>query len=205
MYKYETKKSRVVFGPNLVMLEPSEEFTVLSLSAGNPKRANMWKALALWLSPIFTSDLIVVETLDHARLQLDLQYNRHFEMENFEDQEEASKLFCVPDFVGNLCTAMASRIRGAVSSITFDDFHKNSSKIIEAAIFGFDLKTRHRQSRLKFTANNLVVTSVDIRSVKPVDKQTQDSLLKSVTLAIEITTQSQEAAARRDAERKRSK
>merc|ERR1712042_417678 len=96
---------------------------------------------------------------------------------------------------------MASRIRGAVSAITFDDFHKNSAKIIEVAVFGIDPETRQVRNRLKFTANNLVVTSVDIKSVEPVDQRTRDSLQKSVTLAIEITTSSQEAAAKREAER----
>jgi len=201
LYDYKSKMSRVVFGPDLVMLGPDEQFTQLSLSAGNPKKPNMWKAIALWLSPIFTSDIIVVETSDHARLQLDLQYNRHFEIEDFTNQAEASKLFCVGDFVGDLCKAMASRIRGAVSSITFDDFHKNSAKIIEVAVFGMDLETKQIRKRIKFPANNFVVTSVDIKSVEPVDQRTRDSLLKSVTLAIEITTQSQEAAARREAER----
>ena len=79
---------------------------------------------------MFASDLITVETSDHARLQLDLQYNRHFQVDK-DDQEEAKKLFSVADFVGDLCEAMASRIRGTVSSITFDDFHKNSSKIVQ--------------------------------------------------------------------------
>ena len=37
--------------------------------------------------------------------------------------------------------------------------------------------------------------------MEPVDQRTRDSLQKSVTLAIEITTQSQEAAAKREAER----
>jgi len=201
LYDYKSKMSRVTFGPDLVMLGPDEQFTQLSLSAGNPKKANMWKAIALFLSPMFTSDIIVVETSDHARLQLDLQYNRHFEIEDYSNQTEASKLFCVPDFVGDLCKAMASRIRGAVSSITFDDFHKNSAKIIEVAVFGMDPETKQVKNMLKFTANNFVVTSVDIKSVEPVDQRTRDSLLKSVTLAIEITTQSQEAAARREAER----
>eukprot|EP00092_Neocalanus_flemingeri_P070666 GFUD01086756.1.p1 GENE.GFUD01086756.1~~GFUD01086756.1.p1 ORF type:complete len:850 (-),score=233.37 GFUD01086756.1:107-2656(-) len=201
LYDYKSKMSRVVFGPDLVMLGPDEQFTQLSLSAGNPKKPNMWKAIALWLSPIFTSDVITVETSDHARLQLDLQYNRHFEIEDLTNQVEASKLFCVGDFVGDLCKAMASRIRGAVSSITFDDFHKNSAKIIEVAVFGMNPETRQVRERIKFPANNFVVTSVDIKSVEPVDQRTRDSLLKSVTLAIEITTQSQEAAARREAER----
>ena len=45
------------------------------------------------------------------------------------------------------------------------------------------------------------ITLTITRSVEPVDQRTRDSLQKSVTLAIEITTQSQEAAAKRDAER----
>ena len=40
----------------------------------------------------------------------------------------------------------------------------------------------------------LVITNVDVQSVEPVDVQTRESLQKSVTLAIEITTKSQEAA-----------
>merc|ERR1719516_636830 len=118
-----------------------------------------------------------------------------------DNPAEASKLFCVADFVGDLCKAMASRIRGAVSSVTFDDFHKNSANIIQLAVFGTDPETGRSKETILFPANNLMVTSVDIRAVEPVDQRTRDSLQKSVTLAIEITTQSQEAAARREAER----
>jgi len=46
-----------------------------------------------------------------------------------------------------------------------------------------------------------VITNIDIQSVEPVDQRTRDSLQKSVQLAIEITTKSQEAAARHEAER----
>jgi len=46
-----------------------------------------------------------------------------------------------------------------------------------------------------------VVTNIDVQSVEPVDQRTLDSLQKSVQLAIEITTKSQEAAARQEAER----
>merc|ERR1719195_320916 len=89
---------------------------------------------------------------------------------------------------------MASKIRGAVSTVTFDDFHKNSAQIIQDAAFGTDAETRQVRNSITFSANRLVVTSVDVKSVDPVDQRT-------VTLAIEITTQSQEAAARREAER----
>ena len=44
------------------------------------------------------------------------------------------------------------------------------------------------RDRLTFPQNNLTVTNVDIQSVEPVDQRTRDSLMKSVQLAIEITT-----------------
>lgn len=37
---------------------------------------------------------------------------------------DAAALFSVPDFVGDSCKAIASRVRGAVASVQFDDFHK---------------------------------------------------------------------------------
>lgn len=49
--------------------------------------------------------------------------------------------------------------------------------------------------KFEFAQNNLVVTSIDIQSVEPVDQHTREALLKSVQLAIEITTNSQQATA----------
>ena len=49
---------------------------------------------------------------------------RHFEVENKDDPVEAAKLFSVPDFVGDSCKAIASRVRGSVASVGFDEFHK---------------------------------------------------------------------------------
>jgi major vault protein len=56
-------------------------------------------------------------------------------------------------------------------------------------------------NRLAFSSNNLVITNIDIQSVEPVDQRTRDSLQKSVQMAIEITTKSQEATAKHEAER----
>ncbi|CAL8301628.1 unnamed protein product [Merluccius merluccius] len=200
VYDYREKKARVVFGPELVMLGPDEQFTVLSLSGDKPKRPNVNKAVCLLLGPDFFTDIIVIETADHARLQLQLSYNWHFEVQAQLDASQATALFSVPDFVGDACKAIASRIRGAVASVQFDDFHKNSNRIICSAVFGFDEKLAVR-SVLRFSQNRLVISSVDIQSVEPVDQRTRDALQKSVQLAIEITTNSQEAAARHEAER----
>jgi len=87
-----------------------------------------------------------------------------------------------------------------VASVQFDDFHKNSAKIIRTSVFGYDENKKVR-SKFSFPANKLNITSIDIQSVEPVDQRTRDALMKSVQLAIEITTNSQEATARHEAER----
>uniref|UniRef100_A0A3Q2Q115 Major vault protein n=1 Tax=Fundulus heteroclitus TaxID=8078 RepID=A0A3Q2Q115_FUNHE len=132
--------------------------------------------------------------------QVFLPLFRHFDTKKPADPVAAAALFSVPDFVGDACKAIASRIRGAVASVQFDDFHKNSNRIISSAVFGFDEKLAVRPS-YRFSQNNLVISSVDIQSVEPVDQRTRDALQKSVQLAIEITTNSQEATARHEAER----
>jgi major vault protein len=57
------------------------------------------------------------------------------------------------------------------------------------------------RDRFAFFQNQLYITSIDIQAVEPVDQRTKDALQKSVQLAIEITTKSQEATARHEAER----
>ncbi|KAG5447496.1 Major vault protein [Clonorchis sinensis] len=200
IYDYRERKARVEFGPTLVMLGPDEQFTRLSLSGGKPKRPNVIKSLCLLLGPDFCTDLVVVETSDHARLSLQLSYNWHFAISHPCSQTDAAKLFSVPDFVGDVCKAIASRVRGTVASVQFDDFHKNSARIIRMSVFGVDENNKIRDKFL-FPQNNLCITSIDVQSVEPVDQRTRDSLQKSVQLAIEITTNSQEAAARHEAER----
>jgi len=172
---------------------------VLSLSGDKPKRPHVIKSLALQLGPDFMTDIVIVETADHARLSLKLSYNWHFEKPKAD--ENPAKIFSVPDFVGDACKAIASRVRGEVALHSFDDFHKHSARLIRAAVFGKDENDKVRD-RFVFLTNNLVVSNIDIQSVEPVDSRTRDALQKSVQLAIEITTKSQEAAARHDSERR---
>eukprot|EP01129_Flabellula_baltica_P005521 TRINITY_DN200_c0_g1_i1.p1 TRINITY_DN200_c0_g1~~TRINITY_DN200_c0_g1_i1.p1 ORF type:complete len:837 (-),score=259.88 TRINITY_DN200_c0_g1_i1:70-2580(-) len=200
IYDYKEKNARVIFGPDLVKLGPDEEFTVLSLSGDVPKQPNQIQALALLMGPDFMTDVVVVETSDHARLSLKLSYNWFFDVDR-EDTEAAKRIFNVPDFVGDACKAIASRVRGAVALHSFDNFHKNSARIIREAVFGSDEEGKI-MNRFEFPQNNLVITNTDIQSVEPVDSRTRDALQKSVQLAIEITTKSQEAAARHEAERR---
>jgi len=199
VYDYKLKKSRCIFGPELAMLGSEEQFTLLSISGDTPKRPNTIKAICLLLGPDFFTDIVSIETADHARLSLKVSFNWLFKFDK-NNEAEASSIFNVPDFVGDACKAVASRIRGAVAAVNFDDFHKNSASIIRASVFGLDENKKIRKE-FKFSQNNLYLTSVDIQAVEPIDQRTRDSLQKSVQLAIEITTNSQEAAAKHEAER----
>lgn len=199
IYDYKEKQARVIFGPELIMLGPDEQFTVVSLSGQTPKVPKQLNVIAMLLGPRFSTDVVVVETADHARLSLKLSYNWHFDVPRKNNTEAAAAIFSVPDFIGDFCKAIASRVRGSVAQKSFDDFHKNSAELIRTAVFGKDGETT--RNTLRFKANNLVITNIDIQSVEPVDSKTRDALQKSVQLAIEITTKSQEAAARHQAEK----
>lgn len=121
---YMYKTSRVELGPTIAMLGPYEEFTHLSLSGGKPKRPDMIQSLILHLGPDFISDVVPVETADHAVLSLHLSYNWMFLPSNDNSQSELAKLFSINDFIGFVCKIIGSCIRGTVASTKFDDFHK---------------------------------------------------------------------------------
>jgi major vault protein len=86
-----------------------------------------------------------------------LSYNWHFKV----DQENPSKIFNVRDFVGDACSAIASKVRGQVAGISFEEFHKHSAKHIRMAIFGMDANGKIIDE-LNFRNNGLCVTNVDI-------------------------------------------
>ncbi|KAI6655628.1 Major vault protein alpha-like [Oopsacas minuta] len=199
VYDYVNKTSRVLFGPDLVMLQPHENFNVLSLSAGKPKMEGALKSLCLMLGPDYITDSIIVETSDHARLSIFYSVNNHFEYDR-NNPEQVESLFALPDFIGFAARHIASRVRASVSQINFDNFHKHSAAIVSRSVFGVDAEGNIGQY-YKFPANNLVITNIDIRNIEPEDKHMRDSLFKSVTMAIEIAINSTEAAAQHDAER----
>jgi major vault protein len=194
---YKKNESRHVFGTGLVMLSPDEEFTVLNLSGETPKRPKKIQSLALFLGPDFMTDEFHVETSDHTRLNLRLSYNWQFSVES-KSKEDVLKIFSVPDFVGDACKAIASRVRAGVASKTFDEFHKNSAKIIRSAVFGKDEKDSIRDE-FHFSSNNLLITNIDIQAVEPIDEELRSSLQTSSKLAVKITTDAMEADARQKA------
>lgn len=85
LFDYKNKKSRIVFGPELIMLEPYEEFTLLTLSGGAPKMEGQIKTLSLILGPDFMTDVIQVETSDHTKLYLKLSYRWTFKFDRTDE------------------------------------------------------------------------------------------------------------------------
>lgn len=53
------------------------------------------------------------------------------------------------------CFYAGSRIRGAVAQVSFDEFHRNSQRVIRAAVLGVDADGKV-MSHLKFESNSLV-------------------------------------------------
>jgi len=189
----------VVFGPDLVTLEPNEKFPVVYLSGGKPKRPNVIQTLHVSLGPDFFSDIFFIDTSDHAKLELQLSYNWHFNVDP-KDPETAFKIFKIKDFVGGACSAIASRVRGEVAGVDLEEFHKLSARHIRKAIFGLD-KDGKVIDQFVFPDNNLIVTNVDIQRVEPIDEMTKQALRQQVTTAIEITTAKVEAEGKKDADR----
>ncbi|XP_065921043.1 major vault protein-like [Dysidea avara] len=196
VYNYQQKTARVVFGPDLVILGPHETFNVLNLSAGKPKKEGALHTFCLMLGHDYISDHITVETSDHARLKVEYSMNNYFEYESCDP----GKLFSVPDFIGFACREIASRMRGMVASVPFEQFHKYSTDIVRTAVFGKDKEGQLRKV-LKFPANNLVITNIDVQNIEPIDLNMRESLAKSVQMAIEIATSSIEASAKHEAKR----
>ena len=129
-----------------------------------------------------------------------MAYNWYFKFDK-SDEAQVEKIFSVKDFVGDACKSIASRVRGAVSAVTFEDFHHHSSLKIREAVFGKNKEDKSIREELTFGANLLCITSVDIQNIEITDPKTRDYLSKSINMAIEIASKSQEATSRQQAER----
>lgn len=177
IYKEKDNSSRVVLGPNVVMLEYDEHVTINILSGKTPKEEGVIKTLKIRLGPDFMSDIFKVETSNCAKLKVAISYNWQFKYDR-DDQESLKKIFNVRDFVGDTCRELKSKVVAEVASRTLDEFHKNSAKLIRTAIFGMtDGKVNDEYF---FPSNNLSVTNCDIKSVESLDKESQQSLREIV-------------------------
>lgn len=194
VFDFKEKKNEIVFGPQLIKLHPYEQITVLDFSGDNPKKEEKIKSLIMRLGPDFISDTVEVETSDHAKLLLKLTYSWEFKFDR-SSKEQVEKIFQVKDFVGDCCKAIASRIRGIVSGASFDDFHRESSNIVQVGVFGKNQDGTLKKP-LKFKSNFLEISNVDIQSQEPVDAKTREILNESMKLSMSTNIKIKEAEAK---------
>jgi major vault protein len=76
-----------------------------------------------------------VETNDHATLVMHMCYSAYFDVTEEIKNSNPNKLFSISDYIGIACKSIASRIRGAVSYISYEEFHHKYSTIIKNAVF----------------------------------------------------------------------
>lgn len=196
IYNFKTEKTRLILGPDFVMLEPDEQFSLMSLSGKTPKQPGVIKTLYLSMGPTYTTDKIEVETSDHALLIIEVAYNWFFDVKSKEDY---SKIFTVRDCIGEMCSIMASRVRGSVAEMSLNEFHKSSARTIRKAVMGVSEEGKIKDKFL-FENNLLAISNVDIKAITTKDEQTQMKLQVTVNKAIELTTKSQEEEAKAQAE-----
>lgn len=183
IYDFKTKSNRVVFGPEMVLLQPSEEFTVLRLSGDIPKRENQEQVIMLPLGQVNFEDEIAVETNDHASIVLILSYAGNFILDR--EKGDPSKIFSIEDYIGIACKTLASRIRGIVSSIPYNEFHHNYSSIIKQACFG-------RTGFYQFQENDFRIVECDVKNQYIKDEEIREKLKSNTSMAIELKTKANE-------------
>lgn len=183
LFDYKFNTQRVVFGPELVILQPNEEFKVMNLSGGVPKKENVEHRISLLLGQTTFDDEIVVVTQDHAALKLVLSYSGQF-IRDDEILANPDKLFAVDDFIGIACKTIASRIRGIVSQKSYNEFHLQNTPIVKAAIFGSG-------NHLKFDQNSFVITQCDVKKIQPADIAIRKKLEKNTSISLDLKQKAQ--------------
>jgi major vault protein len=181
----KSRSTRVVFGPSLIVLQPFEEFTILRYSAGKPKRPGALVSVCLLLGPDIITDVFQVETEDHARLQIKLAASYEFQFDR-SDPSHLRDIFSVNDFIGDTAKLIASQVRSMVARTPLEDFHRNSSQMINDAVFGV------QRQPLRCSYNHLVISDIDVQHVEVIDETARALLFKSVQLAIDTTTKAME-------------
>jgi len=112
-----------------------------------------------------------------------LCYNGQFMLDR--ETGDATKLFNIEDYVGIACKTLASRIRGIVSSIPYNEFHHNYSTIIKQAVFG-------RTGYYQFPENDFKVMECDVKNQNIQDLEIREKLKSNTSLAIELKTKANE-------------
>lgn len=182
----KTGESRVVVGPQTVLLEYDEQPQIISMSRGKPKSTNdKIRTTYLRVSANKVSDIVHVETKDLCRLSVELSYRLNFE-------GDSSKWFDVEDYVKFLVDNMRSKIRNSVMTMGIEQFYSTSTDVVRDVVLG--KQTAAGRLGATFFENGMHVYDVEVVNVKMVDAEVEKSFVQAQR---EVISQTLILAARR--------
>merc|ERR1711976_285756 len=121
-------------------------------------------------------DEIEVITNDHAVMTMTLSYYGQFKIDE-KVKKDPSILFSISDYIGIVCKTVASRIRGNISKISYNEFHIKNTSYINSAIFG--------NSKEICFGNNFVLSRVDVKTITQSDPKIQKKLEQNTAIALD--------------------
>lgn len=149
--------SRVVQGPETVLLDYDENPQVLKLSTGTPKSGKTTIRTVFLRTKGKVSDIVEVETNDYCKVQVRLSYRINFE-------GDPKKWFTIEDYVGFLADHLRSRVRAGVQKLSIQEFYSNAVDLLRDIVLGKSEENKPR-SGLAFEENGMRIYDLDVLSV----------------------------------------
>ena len=126
----KTGRRRVEAGPTTVLLDYDEGLEILSLSTGTPKTTvRTLDTPYLRVENNQVSDVVMVETLDHVGVRIQLSYRVDFE-------GDSQKWFTVENYIKLLCDHVKSVLKGEVRMLSIEAFYASSTGRIRDLVLG---------------------------------------------------------------------
>ncbi len=150
-------------GPCNILLDYDQTLEILELSTGKPKNTdNKKKTVYLRTRNNKVSDIVAVETSDHAQVNVKISLLVNFEGEN-------DNWFHAENYVKLLSDHVRSVLKGMVQKIDIETFYANHVAIIRDAILGKSAEGGRKG--MVFKENGMVVKDVEILGFEIRDKE----------------------------------
>ena len=190
--KSDSKKNRVVIGPETFLLEYDEDIITMELSSGTPKGTRQSvKTPYLRHMNNTVSDTVTGETSNTVDVTVTLSYKVDF-------TGDSEKWFNVENYVQHLCDRMRSMIRKMIKTQDIKDFDKNYVDLIRDLVLGKQIEAPtdsdaeipenvgERRGYL-FPENGMKITDVEVLGIKIGDAEIEHQLHNAQIEAVEQT------------------
>jgi len=162
---------RVELGPKRVLLGFNETLESLRLSTGKPKSTNRVLSTAyLQVNHNKVSDIITAETSDGVEVSTNVVLRVGFE------GEDPTKWFDVPNYVKLLTDHIRSVLKGAIRTVTVEEFFTRSEDFVRDALLGAKGEDGAGRKGMSFDENGMRIYDVEVLSATVGDVTIQNLL-----------------------------